>query len=35
MPHDREQIVVRRRKLAALRERGIEPYPNDFRPDRT
>ena len=35
MPDDHEQIVVRRRKLAALRERGSDPYPNDFRPDHT
>ena len=33
MSDDHEQIVVRRRKLAALRERGVDPYPNDFRPD--
>src|SRR5213080_1920824 len=35
MPDDHEQIVVRRKKLQALRERGIDPYPNDFRPDHT
>jgi lysyl-tRNA synthetase class 2 len=35
MPDDHEQIVVRRRKLSALRERGESPYPNDFRPDHT
>jgi lysyl-tRNA synthetase class 2 len=35
MPDDHEQIVVRRRKLSALRERGENPYPNDFRPDHT
>ncbi len=35
MPDDHEQTVVRRRKLAALRERGTDPYPNDFRPDLT
>src|SRR5438105_2585751 len=35
MPEDHEQAVVRRRKLHALRERGIAPYPNDFRPDHT
>jgi lysyl-tRNA synthetase class 2 len=35
MPDDHEQIVVRRRKLAALREQGSNPYPNDFRPDLT
>jgi lysyl-tRNA synthetase class 2 len=34
MPDDHEQIVVRRRKLTQLRERG-RPYPNDFRPDHT
>jgi len=27
--------VVRRKKLSAVRERGIDPYPNDFRPDHT
>jgi lysyl-tRNA synthetase class 2 len=35
MPDDHEQIVVRRKKLQALRERGHNPYPNDFRPDHT
>ena len=35
MSDDHEQIVVRRRKLAALREQGQNPYPNDFRPDLT
>src|SRR6266699_6670355 len=35
MPEDHEQIVVRRKKLQALRERGVDPYPNDFRPDHT
>src|SRR5213593_697825 len=35
MSEDHEQIVVRRKKLQALRERGIDPYPNDFRPDHT
>jgi len=35
MPDDHEQIVVRRRKLDALREQGVNPYPNDFRPDHT
>jgi len=35
MPEDHEQIVVRRKKLSAIRERGIDPYPNDFRPDHT
>jgi len=35
MADDHEQIVVRRKKLAALRERGIDPFPNDFRPDHT
>src|SRR5262245_8967556 len=34
MPDDHEQIVVRRRKLGALRARGAIPYPNDFRPDQ-
>jgi len=27
--------VVRRKKLQALRARGVHPYPNDFRPDHT
>ncbi len=27
-----EQELQRRRKLEALRERGIQPYPNDFKP---
>ena len=35
MSEDHEQIVVRRKKLQALRERDIDPYPNDFRPDHT
>jgi lysyl-tRNA synthetase class 2 len=35
MPDDHEQIVVRRRKLQALRGRAVDPYPNDFRPDHT
>jgi len=35
MPEDHEQNVVRRKKLHTLRERGIDPYPNDFRPDHT
>jgi len=35
MGDDHEQIVVRRRKLAALRERGAAAFPNDFRPDHT
>jgi lysyl-tRNA synthetase, class II len=35
MPDDHEQIVVRRRKLSALREQGANPFPNDFRPDHT
>src|SRR4029453_5539445 len=35
MPDDHEQIVVRRRKLAALREQGTTAYPNDFRPDQS
>jgi lysyl-tRNA synthetase class 2 len=34
MPDDHEQIVVRRRKLGALRAQGAIPYPNDFRPDQ-
>ncbi len=35
MPEDHEQIVVRRRKLATLREQGATAYPNDFRPDQS
>src|SRR5262245_15661932 len=35
MAEDHEQIVVRRRKLEALRETGTSPFPNDFRPDHT
>jgi lysyl-tRNA synthetase, class II len=35
MPDDHEQIVVRRRKLGALREQGATAYPNDFRPDQS
>jgi lysyl-tRNA synthetase class 2 len=35
MSDDHEQIVVRRRKLGALLDRGAPPYPNDFRPDHT
>jgi len=35
MHDDHEQIVVRRNKLRALRDRGAAPYPNDFRSDHT
>ena len=35
MSDDHEQIVVRRRKLAVLREEGATAYPNDFRPDQS
>ncbi len=35
MADDHEQIVVRRRKLAALREQGGPAFPNDFRPDQS
>jgi len=35
MPDDHEQTVVRRKKLQALRARGVNPYPNDFRPDHS
>src|SRR5215470_4109411 len=35
MSEDHEQIVVRRRKLAALRASGANPFPNDFRPDHS
>src|SRR5689334_9614143 len=35
MSENHEQAVVRRKKLQALRERGVAPYPNDFRPDHT
>lgn len=29
---ENEQILVRRKKLAALKEKGLQPYPNDFFP---
>ena len=35
MSEDHEQIVVRRRKLSALRATGANPFPNDFRPDHS
>ena len=35
MSDDHEQVVVRRGKLAALRERETAPFPNDFRPSHT
>jgi len=35
MSDDHEQIVVRRRKLAALREGDQTAFPNDFRPDHS
>src|SRR3989475_3594065 len=35
MPDDHEQTVVRRKKLQALRARGVNPYPSAFRPDRS
>ena len=35
MSEDHEQIVVRRRKLAALRASGERVFPNDFRPDHS
>src|SRR5262245_11620694 len=35
MSDDHEQIVVRRRKLAALREGQQTAFPNDFRPDHS
>jgi lysyl-tRNA synthetase class 2 len=35
MSDDHEQIVVRRRKLATLREQGAPAFPNDFRPDQS
>jgi lysyl-tRNA synthetase, class II len=35
MSEDHEQIVVRRRKLAALRASSANPFPNDFRPDHS
>ena len=35
MADEQEQIAVRRQKLTALREGGGDPFPNDFRPDRT
>jgi lysyl-tRNA synthetase class 2 len=30
-----EQVEQRRRKLLGLREQGVNPYPNDFRPENT
>jgi lysyl-tRNA synthetase class 2 len=30
-----EQVEQRRRKLLGLRQQGINPYPNDFRPENT
>jgi lysyl-tRNA synthetase class 2 len=35
MSDDHEQVVVRRGKLAALREQGATAFPNDFRPNHT
>src|SRR5690242_6363095 len=32
---DHEQIVVRKNKLAALKESGVQTYPNDFSPSHT
>src|SRR5690242_5576236 len=28
-------VATRRHKLARLREKGVDPYPNDFVPDAT
>ena len=30
-----ELIEQRKKKLEELRQAGIDPYPNDFRPNRT
>jgi len=35
MSDDHEQIVVRRRKLAALRDGETTAFPNDFRPEQS
>jgi len=32
---ENEQILVRKKKLGALRERGVQGYPNDFFPSHT
>ena len=32
---ENEQILVRKQKLAALKERGVRAYPNDFSPTHT
>jgi lysyl-tRNA synthetase class 2 len=32
---ENEQIVVRKNKLAALKESGVQTYPNDFSPSHT
>ena len=32
---DNEQILVRKQKLAALKESGVQAYPNDFFPSHT
>ncbi len=32
---DNEQILVRKQKLAALKESGVQTYPNDFFPSHT
>jgi len=34
-PETPDQIATRRRKLEALRARGVEPFPNDFVPQHT
>jgi len=35
MTEENEQILVRKKKLAALKERGAPVYPNDFAPTHT
>ncbi len=35
MTDENEQILVRKQKLAALKERGVHIYPNDFLPTHT
>ena len=35
MVEENEQILVRKKKLTALQERGVRTYPNDFFPLHT
>ena len=32
---DSDQVEVRKQKLARLRAAGVEPYPNDFKPNHS